>query len=58
MANIKNLLQYIRHHWTKNDGKPCEDRAPGHDLKEMVLTVALVICTALGTLVVLMQVAG
>lgn len=58
MMWVLSLIRRARHHWTENDGKPLEERAAGRDLKEMVLTVALVMCTALGALVVFMQVAG
>jgi hypothetical protein len=32
--------------WTRNAGKPKEDWGPGLDLKEAVLTLALIIVTA------------
>lgn len=41
----------LRHEWTKNDGKPWEEWAPGRDLKETVLI-------AVAVLVVLLQIAA
>ena len=55
---MRNWFDRLRHDWTKNDGKPWQEWAPGRDLKEIVLIVALVICTALGTLAVFMQMMG
>lgn len=52
------MLERLRHEWTKNDGKPRGEWAPGRDLKETVLVVALVICTALIALFIVMQMAG
>lgn len=52
------MLNCLRHEWTKNNGKAREDWAPGHDLKETVLIVMLVICTALMALLVIMQMFG
>lgn len=52
------MLDRLRHEWAKNDGKPQEDWAPGRDLKETMLIVALVICTALMALLVIMQMFG
>lgn len=49
-GGLKRILLRLRHEWTKNDGKPWEEWAPRHDLKEMVLLGALAICT--GALVV------
>jgi hypothetical protein len=36
----------LRSEWSKNDGKPQEEWAPGLDLKEMVLIGALVVVVA------------
>lgn len=36
----------LRSAWSRNDGRAKEDWAPGLDLKELVLTVALVIVVA------------
>jgi hypothetical protein len=36
----------LRSAWSRNDGKPREDWAPGLDLKELVLGALLVIVTA------------
>lgn len=44
-GGLKRILRCLRREWTKNDGKPWEEWAPRHDLKEMVLIGALVICT-------------
>lgn len=33
----------LRHEWTKNDGKPVEQWAPGLDLKDVALRVVAVI---------------
>lgn len=35
----------FRHEWTKNDGKPWEEWAPGRDLKEAVLIAVIAILT-------------
>lgn len=36
----------LRSAWSRNDGKPREDWAPGIDLKELVLVGALVVVVA------------
>ena len=36
-------LERLRAAWTRNDGKPREEWAPGVDLKEAVLIVGLVV---------------
>tara|TARA_R110002124_G_scaffold243235_1_gene408292 strand:+ start:1078 stop:1260 length:183 start_codon:yes stop_codon:yes gene_type:complete len=36
----------LRSAWSRNDGKPREEWAPGLDLKEMVLIGALVVVVA------------
>lgn len=36
----------LRSAWSRHDGKPREDWGPGLDLKEMVLTLALVVVVA------------
>ena len=46
----------LRSAWSRNDGKPKEDWAPGPDLKELVLTVALVIVVAAMAVVVIAMV--
>lgn len=40
---LNSGLRRLRSAWSKNDGKPREDWAPGLDLKELVLTGALVV---------------
>lgn len=47
-------LRRLKHEWTKNDGKPREEWAPGRDLKEVVaigllsvLLIAQAILTAM-----------
>lgn len=53
--SLKRLLDALRREWTKNDGKPSGEWAPGRDLKETALVIALVICTALMALIVVAQ---
>lgn len=48
----------LHREWTKNDGKRVEDWAPSSDLKETVLKVGLVICTALMAVFAVMQMVG
>ena len=43
--NPLNILNRLRHEWTKNDGKPWEEWAPGRDLKETVLIALIAILT-------------
>lgn len=52
---MKRFMSRLRHEWTKNDGKPWEEWVPGRDLREIVLIVVLVICTALMALAVVAQ---
>ena len=43
----------LRSAWSRNDGKPREDWAPGIDLKELVLVGALVVVVATMAVVVI-----
>lgn len=43
----------LRSAWSRNDGKPREEWAPGLDLKELVLTGALVVAVATMAVVVI-----
>jgi hypothetical protein len=43
----------LRSAWSRNDGKPREEWAPGVDLKELVLTGALLVVVATLAVVVI-----
>lgn len=43
---LNSGLRRLRSEWSRNDGKPKEEWAPGLDLKELVLTGALVVVVA------------
>ena len=47
----------LRAAWSRNDGKPREEWAPGVDLKELVLIGALVAAVAAMTVVVITRLA-
>jgi hypothetical protein len=42
----------LRSAWSRNDGKPREDWAPGVDLKELMLTGGLVVVVVVATMAV------
>ncbi|WIY69767.1 hypothetical protein KB221_01785 [Aquidulcibacter paucihalophilus] len=56
MSTLHHLLSGwvgLRSAWSRNDGKPREEWAPGVDLKELVLTGALVVVVATLAVVVI-----
>ena len=56
MSQLRPLLSgwaRLRSAWSRNDGKPREDWAPGIDLKELVLTGGLVVVVATMVVVVI-----
>lgn len=49
MSALRPLLsewERLRSAWSRNDGKPREEWAPGVDLKELVLTGSLLVVVA------------
>lgn len=46
----------LRSAWTRNDGKPWEEWAPGVDLKEMVLIGLLVVAGVAMTFLTVLQI--
>lgn len=54
---LKSGLRRLRSAWSRNDGKPREDWAPGLDPKELVLTGALVVVVSAMTVVVITRLA-
>lgn len=46
----------LRHEWTKNDGKPWEEWAPGRDLKETVLIAVAVVGVLLQITMIILNV--
>jgi hypothetical protein len=56
MSTLRHLLSGwagLRSRWSRNDGKPREEWAPRVDLKELVLTGALVVVVATLAVVVI-----
>lgn len=56
MSALRPLLSgwdRLRSAWSRNDGKPRDDWAPGIDLKELVLIGALVVVVATMAVVVI-----
>ncbi len=49
---LNSGLRRLRSAWSKNDGKPREEWAPELDLKELVLTGALVVMVTATAVVV------
>ena len=47
LRSVQRGWRRLREAWTKNDGKPKEEWAPGLDLKEAVLIAALTGVTAI-----------